>query len=69
MPTDPTCPECGAKIEQVGPRFTIDGKLSDMQVADAAGHYSENEDEYDDTTVAKFRCGNIVPLADLEIHS
>lgn len=61
----PTCPECGAKWIRSGHRFIIEGKLSHMSVTEAADRYYQDRGNYDDTIVAKFECGTVVPTSEL----
>lgn len=63
----PKCPECDAKVSEVGPRFAIDGKLSHLSVKDAADQYYADPSDYDSTTVVKFACGNIVPEKEIGV--
>lgn len=57
----PTCPDCGSQWVRSAPRFVVDGELSHLSTAEAADVYYEDREQYDDTSVNVFDCGNIVP--------
>ena len=68
-PEEPSCPNCGADWIRSSPRFAVDGELSDMRIEEAANVYYQNEGEYNDTSVAEFECGNVVPTSELPRNS
>lgn len=60
----PECPNCGAEWVQSGPRCIVDGPLQEFSRDVAAEKYHMNPEEYDDTGVLEFECGNVIEEAE-----